>query len=251
MYVRLAFAVAAHLSPDILIVDEVLAVGDVAFQRKCLAKMEDVRESGRTIVFVSHNMAAVSRLCQRALLIADGVVQKEGSVADVTSAYLFSSFNTSAHRAWPDPSVAPGSTIVRLRSVRVRSEDGVTTETVDIRQPVGIEIVYDVLVPGHVLIPYVDFVDETAFAFSCRKTSIRPGGGGRDPSVPSRARRGCLAIFFPRAACSSELPCSPPIPMLSTFKRATVWVCMSLTAGTGMLHGATGTGRCGELFARS
>src|SRR5574338_812585 len=70
MYVRLAFAVAAHLEPEILIVDEVLAVGDAAFQRKCLAKMEDVRHHGRTVLLVSHNMSAVTRLCQRALLIS-------------------------------------------------------------------------------------------------------------------------------------------------------------------------------------
>ena len=74
MYVRLAFAVAAHLEPEILIVDEVLAVGDVAFQRKCLDKMEDVRQHGRTILFVSHNMQAVTRLCDRAVLISGGAV---------------------------------------------------------------------------------------------------------------------------------------------------------------------------------
>jgi lipopolysaccharide transport system ATP-binding protein len=78
MYVRLAFAVAAHLEPDILIVDEVLAVGDVAFQRKCLNKMEDVRQHGRTILFVSHNMQAITRLCSRAIMIAQGASSTTG-----------------------------------------------------------------------------------------------------------------------------------------------------------------------------
>ena len=78
MYVRLAFAVAAHLEPEILIVDEVLAVGDAAFQRKCLNKMEDVREHGRTIIFVSHNMQAVTRLCQRAVLVSGGTIKEDG-----------------------------------------------------------------------------------------------------------------------------------------------------------------------------
>src|SRR4029453_16391058 len=76
MYVRLAFAVAAHLDPDILVVDEVLAVGDAAFQRKCLAKMEDVREHGRTILFVSHNLPSITRLCERAILINGGMIRK-------------------------------------------------------------------------------------------------------------------------------------------------------------------------------
>ena len=74
MYVRLAFAVAAHLDPEILVVDEVLAVGDVAFQRKCLGKMEDVAGHGRTVLFVSHNMQAVSTLCTRAVELSAGQI---------------------------------------------------------------------------------------------------------------------------------------------------------------------------------
>jgi len=161
MYVRLAFSVAAHLDPDILIVDEVLAVGDMAFQRKCLAKMEDVRQHGRTILFVSHNMPAVTRLCQRALLIDGGVVQAEGPVGQVASAYLLSNLKTGAERSWPDRGAAPGDHIARLRSLRVRTEDGLTTEAADIRRAIGIELVYDVLTPGHVLIPYCEVFNES------------------------------------------------------------------------------------------
>src|SRR5207302_8382213 len=80
MYVRLAFAVAAHLRPDILIVDEVLAVGDAAFQKKCLNRMESVTTQGRTVLFVSHNMAAVTRLCQRAILLNAGTIQANDNV---------------------------------------------------------------------------------------------------------------------------------------------------------------------------
>src|ERR1700704_715536 len=123
MYVRLAFAVAAHLEPEILIVDEVLAVGDVNFQRKCLNKMEDVRQHGRTILFVSPNMDAVTRLCQRAILVSQGVIQKDGSAAEVAGAYLLSSLRTTAERTWPSAESAPGNNVVRLRSVRVRDED--------------------------------------------------------------------------------------------------------------------------------
>jgi lipopolysaccharide transport system ATP-binding protein len=151
MYVRLAFAVAAHLEPEILIVDEVLAVGDVNFQRKCLNKMEDVRQHGRTILFVSHNMDAVTRLCQRAILVSGGEIQKDGSAAEVAAAYLLSSLRTSAERTWPTADAAPGNKVVRLRGIRVRDEDGKTFENIDIRQRVGLELVYDVLEPGHAL----------------------------------------------------------------------------------------------------
>ena len=86
MYVRLAFAVAAHLEPEILLVDEVLAVGDVEFQRKCLGKMRDVASHGRTVLFVSHNLGAISRLCERALLFDDGRLTADGPPADVIAA---------------------------------------------------------------------------------------------------------------------------------------------------------------------
>jgi lipopolysaccharide transport system ATP-binding protein len=88
MYVRLAFAVAAQLEPEILIVDEVLAVGDAEFQRKCLGKMQDVAEGGRTVLFVSHNMAAVERLCSRAVLLEGGRVRMDGQVRNILSDYL-------------------------------------------------------------------------------------------------------------------------------------------------------------------
>jgi homopolymeric O-antigen transport system ATP-binding protein len=91
MYLRLAFAVAAHLEPDILVVDEVLAVGDVEFQQKCLGKMDAVARGGRTVLFVSHNMPAVTHLCTRAISFANGQLVREGEVADVVGAYLRSS----------------------------------------------------------------------------------------------------------------------------------------------------------------
>ncbi len=88
MYVRLAFAVAAHLEPEILLVDEVLAVGDAEFQRKCLGKMDDIAREGRTILFVSHNMAAIQKLCSSALLFREGRIAAHGDVRSVVSAYL-------------------------------------------------------------------------------------------------------------------------------------------------------------------
>src|SRR3989454_6285934 len=88
MYMRLAFAVAAHLEPEILVIDEVLAVGDAAFQKECLGKMGDVARQGRTVLFVSHNMPAVKSLCGRAILLSGGRLVQDGSVDDVVNAYL-------------------------------------------------------------------------------------------------------------------------------------------------------------------
>lgn len=88
MYVRLAFSVAAHLEPEILLVDEVLAVGDVAFQRKCLGKMDDVARTGRTVVFVSHNMGLLQQLCERGIYLQGGTVHTDGSITDAVDAYL-------------------------------------------------------------------------------------------------------------------------------------------------------------------
>jgi lipopolysaccharide transport system ATP-binding protein len=105
MYVRLAFAVAAHLEPEILIVDEVLAVGDYEFQRKCLGKMKDVKIDGRTVLFVSHNMTAVNNLCARSILLEKGKIVADGPTADVTQTYLGMALTrTQSHWRFADPS---------------------------------------------------------------------------------------------------------------------------------------------------
>ena len=153
MYLRLAFSVAAHLEPEILIVDEVLAVGDASFQRKCLNKMQSVSEQGRTVLFVSHDMTAVTRLCPRAILLDQGKVLTDGPAHEVVSAYLTSGVGTTAARVWDDPATAPGNEIARLRAVRVRTEDGKVTDAVDIRRSIGLEIEFDVLQAGHKLTP--------------------------------------------------------------------------------------------------
>lgn len=160
MYVRLAFAVAAHLDPDILIVDEVLAVGDAAFRLKCLDKMEQIRKQGRTILFVSHNLDALTRMCGRVFLLDAGELVTSGSPHEVLPKYLASVYNLTAERAWGNPASAPGNEIVRLRRVRVCSEDGLTIGAQDIRRPVGIEAEYDVLQPGHILIPNYHFSND-------------------------------------------------------------------------------------------
>jgi lipopolysaccharide transport system ATP-binding protein len=159
MYLRLAFAVAAHLDPEILLVDEVLAVGDARFQRKCLDKMENVRESGRTVVFVSHNMPAVTRLCPRTILLENGTIAFDGPSHEAVGIYLGSGSSTNAAREWKNIAEAPGNEIVRLGGVRVRSEDGELCETIDIRSTVGIEMEFDVLQGGHVLVPTFQLIN--------------------------------------------------------------------------------------------
>lgn len=154
MQVRLAFAVAAHLEPEILIVDEVLAVGDAEFQKKCMGKMDSVAGEGRTVLFVSHNMQAVTRLCDRTILLDAGRIVQDGPSHEVISKYLHSDLGTSAAREWPDPQTAPGNKIVRLRAMRVRNQDGGISEAIDIRQPVQIEMEYEVLKPGYALMPF-------------------------------------------------------------------------------------------------
>ena len=160
MGLRLGFAVAAHLEPEILLVDEVLAVGDARFQKRCLNKMQDVGQQGRTVLFVSHNMPAITRLCERTILLDEGRVIEDGPSHRVVSAYLNAGLGTTAAREWPNPAKAPGGEVARLRAVRVRTEDGRITDAVDIRRPVGVETEYDVLTSGYVLSPWYDFYNE-------------------------------------------------------------------------------------------
>jgi lipopolysaccharide transport system ATP-binding protein len=117
MYVRLAFAVAAHLEPEILVVDEVLAVGDAKFQKKCLGKMGEVAGQGRTVLFVSHNMTAVRRLCKTGVLLRDGRIEQMGAVDDVVTHYLDSVEKQELTAEWSSPEEAPGNDAVRLKRV--------------------------------------------------------------------------------------------------------------------------------------
>src|ERR687888_61112 len=142
MYMRLAFAVAAHLQPEILLIDEVLAVGDSNFQKRCLGKMEEFRSIGRTVLFVSHNMASVVRLCQRVILMQDGAVVADGPADHVTRRYLQSGTGSPAERVWADAATAPGDDIARLHAVRIRDERGRIAPTIDIRRPFDVEVEY-------------------------------------------------------------------------------------------------------------
>ncbi len=190
MYLRLAFAVAAHLEPEILIVDEVLAVGDAAFQKKCLGKMGEVARGGRTVLFVSHHMPSIVRLCPRAILLEKGGVVCDADVHEVTSRYLQSDSGSTAERSWIDEASAPGDDTARLLSVRVVSAREVTA-VVDIRDPVAIEVDFVNYRDQACLFPALTFMDE-AGAVVFVGADFNNAGGLHEPLAPGRYSARCV-----------------------------------------------------------
>jgi lipopolysaccharide transport system ATP-binding protein len=161
---RLAFAVAAHLEPEILFIDEVLAVGDAAFQKKCLGKMSEVARRGRTIIFVSHNTTAMQSLCSRVVWLDEGIVLQDGPAGSVISAYLARSAKPLNKGFWVNPKSAPGNDIVRIRKIsvhldgsRVGAEDA---GAVTVRTPLELRVEYWNLLPGAALSLSLHFYDE-------------------------------------------------------------------------------------------
>lgn len=154
MYVRLAFAVAAHLEPDILIIDEVLAVGDAEFQKKCLGKMKDVTGQGRTILFVSHNMSAVNSLCNKCIYLSNGTVKAFGDTASIINKYLSNEANSQTSRSWLT-NERPGDEIAKLDSIQIIDEQHHKIDSVAINKKIGIQFNYEVVKSGFMPIPNV------------------------------------------------------------------------------------------------
>jgi lipopolysaccharide transport system ATP-binding protein len=152
MYVRLAFAVAAHLEPEILLVDEVLAVGDAAFQKKCIGKMGEAAKEGRTVLFVSHNMAAILGLCQRTILLESGTVSHDGSVREIVETYLNSGSSGAAEVVW-QLGKAPGNHIAKLRGIRIRDAGGKVSTDHQVSKPIRVEVEFWCLKPNMRLTP--------------------------------------------------------------------------------------------------
>jgi lipopolysaccharide transport system ATP-binding protein len=147
MTVRLAFAVAAHLEPDILVVDEVLAVGDAEFQKKAIGKMKDISKgAGRTVLFVSHNMDSITRLCTRAILMKNGRIIENGNVSKVIDQYLTSEFGTSSYKKLDNCFSSDGA--IKLLEVKAHKVNHESSENFYITEKVGITISYEVLVTG-------------------------------------------------------------------------------------------------------
>jgi lipopolysaccharide transport system ATP-binding protein len=146
MQMRLAFSIAAHMEPEILLIDEVLAVGDAQFQKKCLGKMEEVGKSGRTVLFVSHNMSAIKRLCSRAILLQKGRLVKEGPPDEVINDYLDAVSETGGSRVWSAEN-APGTDIV-LTSVKIANQSQTNVSSSEVQEPLQLHINYSVKKPG-------------------------------------------------------------------------------------------------------
>jgi len=177
MYVRLAFAVAAHLEPEILFVDEVLAVGDAAFQKKCLGKMGSVSKQGRTIVFVSHNTRALQKLCTRIVWLDGGRVMETGDPRKVIDHYLQTNAVANLESVWEENLTAPGNERVRLRSVRVLPQTN-PGEPITVHTPLRIEFIYRNYVPGTVLNVSMNLnsMEEVCIFVSFSDFSPRPAG---------------------------------------------------------------------------
>ena len=166
MYVRLAFSVAAHLEPEILVIDEVLAVGDAQFQKKCMGKMQDVGKEGRTVLFVSHNMTAVTTLCNKCLLLEGGRLKDMGDPKDITTLYFKSGNSGSGSRiSFDEDGKQPGDQVARLHGARVIDERGRQIDYATIGQKIGIEMTYEVLADGHRPIPNIHVFTQGQYAF--------------------------------------------------------------------------------------
>src|ERR1043166_2608809 len=182
MYLRLAFAVAVHLEPEILIVDEVLAVGDARFQKKCLTRMQDLKREGRTVLFVSHNLPAVTQLCKRAILFDHGRLVADGTATEVIGTYVSPMRATATSREWGPADSPPGGDVARLRAVRLRTEHDDIAETLDIRRPFSIEMEYEVLIGGALLLPYVNLHDGAGVVLCPARDLDRDGEGRPRPA---------------------------------------------------------------------
>ncbi len=148
MYVRLGFAIAAHLNPEILIVDEVLAVGDTEFQKKCLGKMRDVSESGRTLLFVSHNLTAIQALCNKSFYFEKGLLIDQGETTHIVTNYLSKVSQKSLDKHWESIGDAPGNDQVRIKRFKVTPEYQDKLSHIDVRTPVNFEFEFWNMIEG-------------------------------------------------------------------------------------------------------
>ncbi len=180
MYVRLAFAVAAHLEPEILIVDEVLSVGDYEFQKKCLGKMKDVSGLGRTVLFVSHNTAALKSLCSKAVFLENGLVKEIGATEEILNKYHTRVTDLSLNKSWTKES-APGNENVKIISAKITTDNGSEKIFIDTSFDVDIEfelthppvsfftgILFNTLQDEMVFVSPANPIDATSGRYTCK-----------------------------------------------------------------------------------
>jgi lipopolysaccharide transport system ATP-binding protein len=182
MFLRLAFAVAAHLTPEILLVDEVLAVGDERFQKKCMGKMESVGKEGRTVLFISHNMNAIHRLCQRVIQLEEGRIRADGETAEVISQYLNADRSELECKEWFSPDQAPGDGTARLKRVRLLDRRGNPRSAFEIREPIQIEVEFWAMDPGFPFMPILLIHNENGVC-------VLESAANHDPAYTGKARK--------------------------------------------------------------
>ncbi len=207
MHVRLAFAVAVHLKPEILIVDEVLAVGDGDFQRRCLGKMDEVARSGRTILLVSHNMGSIQALCKRAIYLEEGRITHDGPAEEVVAKYLHK-LQTMAGSVDDDPEQRPGDGSVRVRAVRVISETGRETTNVMGGEDLILELEYESRAPGRTPSVIMNvYNDEGAVVCATHTKLTRPDLAplGRTGTLRCRLKRLPLTTGSYRVAIAIQI----------------------------------------------
>ncbi len=156
MYVRLAFAVAAHLEPEILIIDEVLAVGDAEFQKKCLGKMDEVAKGGRTVLFVSHNMGAIDSLCNKGILLKNGNLLFNGNAEDTISKYTFENKSIAAEKKWDTLKPAFQDESVKLLKIGITN-----SKVLKVNNEIELELDYQIIKSGIKPIPNIHIFTST------------------------------------------------------------------------------------------
>lgn len=199
MYVRLAFAVAAHLEPEILVVDEVLAVGDAEFQKKCLGKMGDVASGGRTVLFVSHNMSAISDLCSKTMLLKNGTIELFDNTSDVIKRYLETAIIKNQSKDLSVIKNRSGNGLIRFLSYQILDEDGKEISVVVTGQ--HITFVFEVTQTDHQNVPPVHFslmfVDENEKPIFHISNTVANGEEFKLNFKSGKARVKCTIPKFP------------------------------------------------------
>jgi lipopolysaccharide transport system ATP-binding protein len=185
MYMRLAFAVAAHLDSEVLLVDEVLAVGDAEFQRRCLGKMDEVARNGRTVIFVSHNLAAIQRLTHQTMVLEGGRAALLAPTGDAVAHYLDQHAAAGGERLWPDPAAGRAQAPFVPLAVRVRDGSGRVVGAVRAGEPFSVEVDYRLQSPVHgfrVGVRFQTTGGEDAFtSFDTDDRVVEPRDGAREP----------------------------------------------------------------------
>lgn len=183
MYVRLAFSVAAHLEPEILLIDEVLAVGDLAFQRKCLGKMGDVARQGRTVLFISHNMTLVQSLCDRGFLLQEGIMVADGPITEVVNAYL-KSIESAESQDLRERMDRKGQGKVKLTAIEINGESNGSISALKTGEPVQFVFHINGLIPG--LFMNFSLYDQFGQPIASFRSKDRGPKDSHDPRISSK-----------------------------------------------------------------